>query len=316
VKIVTEVPSVADLPWEWLFDGAQPPVALRPGVRLLRAVPARFPIPAPSLSLPLRVLLVVPNPKDERLLNASEELITVMEGLNAPQYTIEVLEQPSIEALAKTLAGLAPHVVHYIGHSGLTQGVGNLILPDTGGRIRWVSATELATLLPSSVRLICLSTPFTTRNYQILGLSRLGRAPGLVELPTTIANQFPVGKEAVGAFWRGLYSALPEDGNVIEAVHRARGAAAAADPGFADWASFSLTVRGQAGMLFATGHATADPARRRSAELKAHFAAQLANDLAVQVDELGDQAPDGLHEQYEAAQTRAADLLDELPAQE
>ena len=317
VKIVTDISAVADLPWEWLFNGTQPPVALRSGVRLIRAVPARFPIPAPLLDLPLRVLLVMPNPEDERLLNPSAELNAVMEGLNAPQYTIEVLQEPSAIALAKRLTSLFPHVVHYIGHGGLTQGEGNLILHDTDGRTRWVSATELATLLPSSVRLICLSTPFTTQNYQILGLSRLGRAPRLVELPTTIANQYPVGKEAAGAFWRGFYSALPVvGGDVTEAAHRARIAAAAADVGFADWASFSLTVRGQADMLFATRPAEVERTRERSAALSAQFAAQLANDLAVQVDELGDQVPGGLQEQYEAAQTRAADLLDELSIQQ
>lgn len=183
-----------------------------------------------------------------------------------------------------------------------------------GGRSRWVSATELASLLPSSVRLVCLSTPFTTGNYQILGLSHLGRASGLVELPTTIANQFPVGHEAVSAFWDGFYSALSAGGDVTEATHEARVAAAAAETGFADWASFSLTVRGQADQLFTTG-SSADPTRRRSTELSAQFAAQLANDLAVQVNELGDQAPGGLQEQYEAAQTRAAGLLEELSAE-
>ena len=313
LKIATDITGVADLPWEWLSDGTGSPFALRPSVRLVRSVLARFPVPSLSVVLPLRILLLVPNPKDERLLDAYTEITTVTGQLRPSDYQVRVLEEASVEAMARELTEWLPHVVHYIGHGGLTHGEGNLIFNGPESRSRWVGATELGRLLPSSVRLICLSTCFTTRNYQILGLSHLGRAPGLVELPTTLANQFPVSQAAVRAFWDAFYSALTEHGgSATEAVYQARVATAAADPDFADWASFSLAVRDQTGVPFAIGRTSDDPRRRRSTELKAQFAAQLANDLAAQVEVLGEDTPGSLREQFETEQTRAAGLLDEL----
>jgi hypothetical protein len=71
-------------------------------------------------------------------------------------------------------------------------------------------------------------------------------------------------------------------------------------------------VRDQTGVPFAIGRTSADPRRRRSTELKAQFAAQLANDLAAQVAVLGEDTPGSLREQFETEQMRAAGLLDEL----
>lgn len=313
LKIATEADEVADLPWEWLFDGTEPPLALRPVVRLARTIPARLPVPSLTVQFPLRVLLLVPNPNDQRLLNTWQEIDTVMGRLRASEYETRVIDEPSLEVMASELTNWLPNVVHYIGHGGLMHGEGNLVLYDSGGRSHWVSPTELAGLLPASVRLLCLSTCVTAPNYQIHGLSHLGGVPGLVELPTTVANQLPVGQGTAGAFWQAFYAALLEEGgNVIEAVHRARVVTAAADPAFADWASFSLTMRNQTGVPFAIDRPRADPKRRRAAELNAQFAVQLANDLATQAEVLGDETPGGLRQQLETEQERAVGLLDEL----
>jgi CHAT domain-containing protein len=256
----------------------------------------------------------VPNPKDERLLDAATEISAVTGRLRAPAYEVRTLEDASFEAMASVLTTWPPNVVHYIGHAGLSHGEGNLILNGPDGRSRWVGAAELSRLLPSCVRLVCLSTCVTTLNYQISGLSRFGRTQGLVELPTTLANQFPVERTAVRAFWDAFYDALVEHGgNATEAVHQARVATArAGDGGFSDWSSFTLAVRDQTGVPFTIGRTTADPDRRRSAELKAQFATQLANDLAAQVAALGEAAPSGLLEQFRTEQSRAAGLVDEL----
>jgi hypothetical protein len=55
---------------------------------------------------------------------------------------------------------------------------------------------------------------------------------------------------------------------------------------------------------------------RQATEIAAQFAAQLANELAVQVQALGEGAPDGVREQYETEQSRASGLLDELAEEE
>jgi hypothetical protein len=312
LKIASAIPGVADLPWEWLRESADAPVALRPDVLFARSVPLRFPVLPLSVEMPLRVLLLVPNPKDERLLNAEAEIAAVSAALPAPSYAVRVLDFPRLEQLAEMLAADQPNIVHYVGHGGLTAGEGSLILQDPDRRSRWVSASELAALLPSSVRLLCLSTPFTTENYQVLGLTHLARAAGVTGLPTAVVNQYPLDGNVAQGFWSAFYGSLVEQGgNVNEAVQAARLSSAGASPGFADWGSFSLVVRDQTGVAFDLRSA-AEATERRPAELRAQFAAEAANELAQQVQQLPPEVSSGLKTQYEVEQRRVTGLLEDL----
>jgi hypothetical protein len=54
---------------------------------------------------------------------------------------------------------------------------------------------------------------------------------------------------------------------------------------------------------------------RNGTELKAQFAAQFANDMAIQMEALGDEADGGIRKQYAIEQTRATGLLDELASE-
>jgi hypothetical protein len=311
LKVFTDVPGVGDLPWEWLNDGTGQAFALRPDSLVVRSVPLRFPVHPLSVHMPLGVLLLVPNPKDERLLNADLEIHTINQALAGPGFKVTILDMPLLAGFTSALASTQPNIVHYVGHGGLVRGEGNLILPDPDGGSRWVSATELASLLPSSVRLLCLSTPSTTDNYQVLGLSHLARATSLTGLPTTVTNQYPLDVAAVTRFWSAFYASLLSGGNVNVAVHNARIQVAQADPTWADWASFSLVVRDQTGVSFEI-RPPEEAGVRRPAEYRAQFSAELANDLAQQVQLLGDETPAGLRQQYEFEEKRASQLLDGL----
>lgn len=312
LKVSSDVPAAADLPWEWLSDGAGPPFALRPEFSIVRSVPIRFPVHPLSVELPLRVLVLAPNPKDERLLDASRELQALLSALQASAYTVSVLDLPYVPQLREVMATQQPNVVHYVGHGGLTHGEGNLILQDPDGRSRWLSATELGSLLPSSVRLLCLATPFTTENYQLLGLPRVARAASSTGLPTTVVNQYPVSEQAVRTFWGTFYQALIDrGGNVTDAVGSARAAVAPIEAGFSDWGSFSLTVRDQTGVSFEL-RSQGDSGSRRDDEIRAQFAAEAANDLAEQIEVLGDATPTSIRRQYEVQEKHVTRLLDDL----
>jgi hypothetical protein len=310
LKISTNIAGVGDIPWEWLNDGISPPFALRTDTTLVRSVPLRFPVHPLSVELPLRVLLLVPNPKDERLINAPSEITTIIQGLPAPDFDVRILDVPMFDQVVKVLAEQQPNIVHYVGHGGLVHGEGNLILPDSDGRSRWVSASELASLLPTTTRLLCLSTPVTTDNYQVLGLSHLARAAGLSQLPTTVVNQYPIDAIAAGSFWTDFYASLRQGRNVSQAVQHARQLVAQLQPDWADWASFCLVVRDQTGVSFEIRPGAQGP--RRAIEYKAQFSAELANDLAEQVQLLGDKTPAGLQQQYDFEQQRVSTFLNDL----
>jgi len=310
LKISGNSAVIDDLPWEWLNDGPGEPFALRPETRIARSIPIRLAIPPMTVEPPLRVLLVLTNPKDERLLAGWVEIPAVSQRLQAPPYALRVLEEPTWEALVQALRE-EPHIVHYIGHAGVNQGDGNLILHDLNNRTHWISGPELAQALPLSVRLLCLSTCFTAPNYQILGLPRLAHAPATYRLPTTVTNRYPVGESGVRSFWAVFYESLAtHGGSVNEAFHEAQ-QAVAAEPGTeADWGSFSLVIRDQSGeaMRLEAGGTQSD--EKYAAEIQAQLASRLANDMAERLREFGAEPADIVQRQYEETATRASDLVE------
>jgi hypothetical protein len=276
----------------------------------VRSVPSRFEIPHLTIHLPVKVLVVLTNPKDESLLDAYKELAVATQRLKLPDYQMEVCPEPTVEVFKDFMHSFLPHVVHYIGHSGINNGEGNIILHDSNNRTYWVSGAMLARLLPSTVRLMCLSTCVTTQNYELLGLPHLAHSPGDLNLPTIIANRYPLGEGSVNAFWNAFYTCLVnQHGNVNEAIHQARLQAQLGEPAFADWASFSLVLRDCTGRALNIVQAASDIEAIQATELQAQFAARFANDLAQQVNVFGDHITAGFRERVAVANRDANDLL-------
>ncbi len=315
IKIYSPLQRITNLPWEWLADEQGRLVAIRPDVRLVRCVPLRFETPHLTVAPPLRVLVVLTNPKDERLLDTQAELAAVCRGLfNSSEYSLRVCPEPTTEVLQQTLHDFLPHVVHYIGHAGIDGGEGNIILHDDSGRTYWMRASYLSRLLPPTVRLVCLSTCFSVPNYQILGLPHLAHAPAELNLPTALVNCYPVSQESVSAFWQAFYPALiKKRGNVNEAVQEARLSCCADDPDSADWASFSLVLRDRTGrgmnIVKADSHVVEEV---QAEELQAQFAARLANELARHVRLFGGLSSESLRETFAHETKRITDLLDHI----
>jgi hypothetical protein len=313
-KIGSTTSGVDDIPWEWLSPAFNQPWALQANARLVRSVPVRYAAPALTAALPLRVLVVITNPKDERLLYAPEEYGLITQGLQGrPEFRVEHLFEPRVEALAEALRR-EPHVMHYVGHAGISQGSGNIILHDESSGTAWISAAGLREMLPASVRLLCLSTCVTAPNYQIGGLPKMAAAPAEIPLPTAISNQYAIQPQSAGIFWAAFYpSLITHGGNVIEAFHDARLAVAAGPgTGTCDWASFCLTVRGRAGQPFRIGMGS-ETKERFAVEIQAQFAARLANNLADRLRQFGARAPDQLKRNLEEEGSRLMNLGKGLP---
>lgn len=310
LKIYSPQARITDLPWEWLTDKMGSPIALRPDVRLVRCVPLRFEIPHLTVARPVKVLVVLTNPKDERLLDAPKELASVAHRLVMPDYEMHVCPEPTVEKLKEVMHGFLPHVIHYIGHAGINNGEGNIILHDDYNRTYWMAGSLLSQILPSTVRLICLSTCVTVPNYQLLGLPHLAHASSDLNLPTVVVNRYPLDEQSATAFWHTFYSAIiNEQGNVNEAVHHARLQAQVVDPASADWGSFSLVLRDRTGQALNIVKAESHELQEiQASELQAQYAARLANDLAEQVSLYGDHIAEGVRQTFEVA-TRDATVL-------
>jgi hypothetical protein len=287
VAIVSRSTGVDDVPWEWLNPGVVPPgpIATADHVRFVRLVPSRFPDPPITVTPPLRILTVMSNPKDERLLIPSVERQLIMQKAQAdPRYEVRHLEDPRMEALIEALQW-SPHIVHYVGHAGITGQSGAIILLDQSNGTRWVTAAELANILPASVRLLCLSTCVTAENYQVGGLVKIPHSPNDIALPTTIVNQYAIEQQAAGTFWGEFYpSLLDRDGDVGEAFHRARHVLSEQGGNTWSWASFSLVVRDGTGCPFRVAAEVAQ--EREAAEIQAQWATRIANTLATRMSTL------------------------------
>jgi hypothetical protein len=306
-----------DLPWELLADD-DGPIALRPQCRVRRLLPT--PLAAPPLTVrpPLRVVVVLTNPKDELLLQPTVELGVVTGALGRPGYQMNVVLEPTLAAI-KHAFEQEPHIVHYIGHAGLSQGQGNLILHDEHDQTVWLPPAQAGSLLPATTRLVCLSTCVSQLNYEIRGLPRMAQAPPGAQLPTTVATQFQLEPNAATVLWQSFYSQLLlSGGDAGEAVHAARAAVWSKFPRWADWASFTLVLRDGSSRPFrlladsragleATPKATGAAVESRQAlELRAQFAVRSVADLTERLRSFGDAAPDALRDQLKR-ETEVAD---------
>lgn len=282
LKISGNTPAINDLPWEWLHDGAWEPFALRPSVRLVRSIPIPAPVPPTNTREELRVLLVLSNPNNERLMNPYAEIDAVSLRMWGPSYALRICEEATREALARDLQTWKPHIVHYVGHAGVNAGQGHLILHDPRGSTDWISGAELASLLPPSVGLLCLSTYRAAPNYQILGLPRLAHLSASYTLPTAIVNRYEVEEFSLRQFWFSFYYWLiAYEGNVNEAFDWAQRATVYS--ALQDWGSFSLVIRDQTGHALQLRPLASREPSQQEQDLQAVFASRWANELAGEV---------------------------------
>jgi hypothetical protein len=299
LRIVSGPNSTNNLPWEVLasvqgFEG-----------RVSRLVPVRLVPPPLTAQPPVKVLIVVANPKDERVLDVGTELPALQRGLsNNQRYDVHVLQEATRGGLAAQLHSIQPHVLHYLGHSGIDRAVGNLVLHDSSTQYTdWLSALDLAQLLPVSVRLVCLSTGFTRENYNVRGLSAFAHTSASVRLPTCIVNRFSVDQPLVETFWHTFYTRLFDTGGDVASSFASGQQAAQSITATLDWASFSLIVRDGGDHPLRLAAQDDDP-NRFANEVQAQFASRIATELADRVAAFGDGAPKALVDSFSQEQDR------------
>ncbi|WP_456854434.1 CHAT domain-containing protein [Bradyrhizobium sp. USDA 4501] len=275
VQLLIESGNVAVdlLPWESL-----PRLNLNPaGLSVARLVPSSLKPPPITVVPPLRLLLISSNADDD--LAFSERDRTILKAAANPQfYDVREVRDATGTSVMAVVHEFDPHIVHFLGHGGIVSGEGAVILRDEKtGLTNWIRASQVSRGLPVSTRLLCISTGFSQRNYDLSGLVCIANAPQAVRLPTSIVNRSDVDEAGVSAFWGKFYSGLiDERGNVLGAYNAALarliGTTTATVP-----ESFSLVVREGGDRPLRIGR-TIDPVQH-AAEVQAQLAARLAADL-------------------------------------
>ena len=262
---LTEVPELAEIPWEYLFD---PPNFLAiststPIVRYLDVAKPRRPL---EVALPIRILAVVSAPSDVEELDTGDERQRLESALkpliDAKAVAIDWLEEATLLALTKKLQPDTYHILHFIGHGGFddASGEGALLFEDAAGRGRPVSGEQLATVLnnKASLRLVFLNSCEGARASIQDPFS--GVASSLIqrEIPAVIAMQFEITDRAAIIFAGEFYAVLAEGQPVDSAVTHAR-LMVFADQNDVEWGTPVLFMRVADGRLFNVADAPALP---------------------------------------------------------
>lgn len=229
---LNDVPELAALPWEYLYDSsANRYLVLSESTPLVRYL--ALPLAATPLQIerPLRILGLTANAPDvlpqldvagerQRLDAALAELVT------AGAIEITWLTNATLGQLQRALRRNHYHIIHFIGHgwADLETQESGLVLVNEAGRGDKVEVDRLAILLQNhaTLRLAFLNACEGAR--QVEGEPFGGVAQHLIRqgLPAVIAMQFPVSDRAAIALAQEFYSALADDYGVDGALAEAR----------------------------------------------------------------------------------------------
>jgi tetratricopeptide (TPR) repeat protein len=241
------------LPWEYLHD-SDDFLALH-GRFLLSRVPHGLgqmePPPAP---LPLRILVIIAAPDDQKPLDTEEEIGVVQaaldEAVRAGRVRVEYLDDATLPAIGDTLRSFRPHVLHYTGHGSYDpqKEQSYLALEDDSGKTRPASIAELRPHLKDArdLRLVVLSGCQTARTSDVDAFR--GVATGLLQesIPAVLAMQFSILDQSGIKLAEVFYAALAQGDTPTEAAQRVRLALWQSDegPGY-DWGIPALYLRAQ-----------------------------------------------------------------------
>lgn len=264
---LNDVPHLAGLPWEYLYDAeGRGFLALSGRTPVVRYLELSEGLGTLLVEPPLRVLAVISTPQGYReLVEADEEwrrLSAALEPLlQSGLIEVERLERATPEALESRMrAGQPIHVLHFVGHGGFSElrSEGVLVFEDEDGKGVPLGGPSLAYILQDhpSLRLAVLNACNGARASQENTFA--GTAQALVQhgVPAVIAMQSEVMDETACSFaekfYRGLAAGLPVDACVGE-VRRAL--AAERNP---EWGTPVLYLRATDGRLFALGRSDSD----------------------------------------------------------
>ncbi len=228
---LTNVPELADLPWEFLYDSSVNQFlalsAKTPIVRYFDLAHSTRPV---AVKPPLRVLVMISNPIDWDTLDIDQERAKLKRALarlvERGLVILDFLPEATLDALQHRLRQNTYHLFHFIGHGGFDEDRrdGLLILRDEDGRGRRITSQRLSAILTdhAALRLVILNACEGARGAREDPFT--GVAQTLVQrgIPAVIAMQYEVSDHVAIAFSQEFYAALVDEYPVDAAVSEAR----------------------------------------------------------------------------------------------
>ncbi len=228
---LNEAPELVDIPWEYLYNPSLNRfLALSVNTPIVRYLEMPENIQPLAVKPPLRVLVMIANPKDYPVLDVENEWLNLKKAVSDLEerglLILERLETATPVALQYRLRREDFHVFHFIGHGGFDEGAqdGLLMLENENGLGKALSGQYLGTILhdEDSLRLVVLNACEGARTGKNDPFA--GTAQSLVQqgLPAVIAMQFEVSDQAAITFAHEFYAALADGYPVDAALAEAR----------------------------------------------------------------------------------------------
>jgi hypothetical protein len=244
--------AVAAVPWEFLADPDQGPLAML-DAPIVRYLPIQAPIPTLVAPLPLKVLLTgADTPPHVQIDRELHEIQSTLKALG-PHMSVTLEPHLTRPILQRRLRD-GYHVWHFVGHGsiGLDGKTGILQFEDATGDVERVSALELSVMLKRcGLRLVVLNA-CQSAALRIDPLRSIAPALVRAEVPAVIAMQLSVSDAGARAFASEFYQALVE-GHPIDACVTEGRRAVMAVTGLRqpDWGIPVVYTRAPDGRLFA-----------------------------------------------------------------
>jgi hypothetical protein len=255
---LSEVPELADLPWEYLYNpSVNQFLSLSVATPVVRFLDLSERIQSLRVDLPIRVLVMVANPHDYPALDVQAEwnrLERALADLKAGgKVVLERLPDAKLSTLQRRLRLDSCHVFHFIGHGGFSEQAddGFLVLEGESGRGNVVSGNYLGTLLHDHrpLRMAVLNACEGARSGRVDPFA--GAAQSLVQqgVPAVIAMQFEITDQAAITFAHELYFAIADGCAVDTALVEGR-KALFSQGNEVEWGTPVLYMRTSDGQIF------------------------------------------------------------------
>ncbi len=263
---LTQVPELANLPWEYLHNAKLNHFYARfINTPLVRYLEQGDPIEALEVTLPLRVLVVISNPQGSGVLDVEREWKVLKESLKDLEaqnlVELERLDKATVEALQDRLierfVTRPYHIFHFIGHGDFdaSKKEGRLLFEHEDGSRNPVPGKNLAELLRdyTTLRLAIINSCEGARTSE--SDSYNGTVQNLLRhamIPAVIGMQFEITDTAAISFTKRFYSTLAAGFPVDAALSQAR-MSIFQSGNEVEWATPVLYLRSDDGNLFSIG---------------------------------------------------------------
>jgi hypothetical protein len=250
----TGMTEVASLPWELMRPRDQGPLVVSNQTLLVRSpdiVQATEPRP---FEPPLRILLVISNPRGSVPLNLEEERARITQVWGPlPDVLVDTCP-PVLSRLLDRLRETDYHVIHYMGHGEFEQasGRGALVMETIEGGRDLVTGEDLGVALRDelrALRLVFLNACKSGATGRRAGVDPFaGIATGLLQagVPAVVAMQFPISDRAAITFSETFYQCVAKGDPVDVAMAEGRKKLWQLE----EWATPVLFLRSRDGVLF------------------------------------------------------------------